>query len=438
MPTDNAPHRGGRGYRGRRHDRRGDERRGPNPSQGQRGPRNPARTDQVDVEQIMRDIRTRVAQQHGIDLSDQQIVELAARRLEAVLDVRTANPVLLDQLRKAAGARPVVVPSAGREPAFQFEDSTLYASHRGFLRAIRKLLNPVLKLFFNPNPLIAALNAQARINTATGARIAAHEQRQAEWNALHYEILHRMVTETARLSVEVQQLASRVESLGARVDFADRRVRAVEAASLEAAQAPSRQPPPRVTDERPPAPAPAPTSASSPDGDGATGEGGRRRRRRRRGRRPDRGGEGPAAAGRAVQPAETDPSGDDADDFGEEQVADGAAPAESERPVAESAPVQTGFAPPQTAAPEASAPAAPLEPAEPLSAESPAPRAVAADGDVRAVEPSVEPPPVAPRWQQILPQEPAAPPAPPREPAGEAPGTRPPDDPDDGPDRNLL
>ena len=59
--------------------------------------------DQVDVEQIMRDIRARISQRHGIELSNQQIQELAARRLEAILDPRTIKPALLEQLRARRG-----------------------------------------------------------------------------------------------------------------------------------------------------------------------------------------------------------------------------------------------------------------------------------------------------------------------------------------------
>ena len=66
------------------------------------------------------------------------------------------------------------------------------------MRFIRKLLNPILKLFFNPNPLIRALNIQSRLNDEMLAREAERDRRQAEWNALHYEILHRVVTEVSR------------------------------------------------------------------------------------------------------------------------------------------------------------------------------------------------------------------------------------------------
>ena len=60
------------------------------------------RGDHVDVERTMRDIRARIAQRHGIDLTAQQVQELAARRLEAVLDPRNVNPSLLEELQKAA------------------------------------------------------------------------------------------------------------------------------------------------------------------------------------------------------------------------------------------------------------------------------------------------------------------------------------------------
>ena len=54
------------------------------------------------------------------------------------------------------------------------------------------------------------------------------ERRQTEWNALHYQILQRLVTEVSRTSIEMQSLSLRVEALSARVDFNDRRVRTLE------------------------------------------------------------------------------------------------------------------------------------------------------------------------------------------------------------------
>lgn len=274
--------------------RRGPDRRGPD-RRNVPAPETAGR-ENVDVEQIMREIRARIAQRHGIELTSQQIQELAARRLEAILDPRTVKPSLLEQLRKSASTPLDTVP-AEATPSYVFEDRTIYESHNGFLRFIRRLLNPLLKLFFNPNPIAHALNTQTRLNAEAAARDAERDRRQAEWNALHYEILQRLVTETARVSIEIQSLAMRVESLGARVDFNDRRVRTIEAQPQ--AQPGSRPPRPQESRPAPPAPPPVPadegTTESRPAEAAPVGEGSRRRRRRRRGRRG--GGAAETAAG---------------------------------------------------------------------------------------------------------------------------------------------
>ena len=113
--------------------------------------------------------------------------------------------------------------------AYTFEDHTIYDTHNGLLRFLRKLLAPVLKLFFNPNPIAAALNAQVRVNREASRREAERERTQAVWNALHYIVLQRLVTEVSRVSLEMQSLSLRVESLATRADFAERRIRGLEA-----------------------------------------------------------------------------------------------------------------------------------------------------------------------------------------------------------------
>ena len=222
----NQERRRGHFHRGRRGpDRRGIERR-TQPQQVQGG------RDQVDVEQIMRDIRARIAQRQGIDLSNQQIQDLAARRLESILDPRAIKPSLLEGLRRSAGA----VTAGGRTKTIErarlyLRPHTIYDSPRAVLRFIRRLLNPLLKLFFNPNPLIRALHLQARLNVEAAEREAERDRRQTEWNALHYEILQRVVTDVSRVSLELQALTMRIESLNARIDFNDRRVRSIEGAA---------------------------------------------------------------------------------------------------------------------------------------------------------------------------------------------------------------
>jgi hypothetical protein len=285
MATDqNSPHgRRPNFHRGRRgQDRRGNERRGTQPPPEQSG------RDGVDVEQIMREIRTRISQRHGIELTTAQIQELAARRLEAILDPRTLKPSLLEQIRRSA-ATPTDAQPAESEAGYTFDETALYESPRGSLRSIRRLLNPLLKLFFNPTPLIHALSSQVRLNKTAAAREAVRDRRQAEWNALHYDILQRLVTEITRTGIETQNLSMRVEALSAKVDFAERRARNLEGTLHQARPAPRPAEPtsavmPAAQPVREGAPQEVP--GSPPAGAESTSESGRRRRRRRRGRKP--------------------------------------------------------------------------------------------------------------------------------------------------------
>ncbi len=321
MPTDQHPQGGRRPHfhRGRRSpDRRGDRRPQPqqaSQAQGQgQSPSESNKADTVNVDQLVREIKARIAQRHGIDLSSSQIQELAARRLEAILDPRTVKPSLLEQLRQSAGAP---VPIAPVEPpaAYEFENHTIFDTHNGLLRAVRNLLQPVLKLFFNPNPISHALNAQARLNKDAASRELERERTQAEWNALHYTLVQRLVTEIARTSIETQSLTMRVESLSTRVDHYERRVRELEQgtqpAGPQTASSPTTFTPGRPT-----------TGGEAGTGQEQPGEAGRRRRRRRRGRRGPGGADGAADGSSDASAAEM------ADDGGSDDAEPEASPAE--------------------------------------------------------------------------------------------------------------
>ena len=292
MPNDQNSSSGRRQHyhRGRRGgDRRGTERRTPPAAPEQ------AHRDSVDVEQIMRDIRTRISSRHGIDLTPQQIQELAARRLDAILEPRHVKPALLEQMRRAAGER-IDVPAPAAAVVAPFDESQLYASHRGFVQSLRRLLNPILKLFINPAPIVLALNAQAAHSSAAAARESELYTQQAEWNALHYEIVQRLVTELARTTLEAQSLTLRMEALDAKLDFNERRVRAMELAAHHTK--PVQRPP-----EAPSADAtPAVQNANGPAAAEAGSDGARRRRRRRRGRRSGPGGQEGMAASPSASP----------------------------------------------------------------------------------------------------------------------------------------
>lgn len=256
----------------------------------------------MDVEQIMREIRGAIAQRHGIDLSTAQIRELAARRLEAILQPGTMDRALLEQLRAAAGES-AQLPAVPAAPPFTFEGTALFDAGNGVLRFVRRLLHPVLKLFFDPAPLTDALQAQARWDAEATAREVEQSRRQAEWNALHYQILQQLVLEVARTAVDTQQALARVESLTARLDFADRRLRMLDAAAVrpggrrEGGERPEMRPAgrggePRSTETAgPDVPADDRVGAAPAGDDGGTlpaggpGAVSRRKRRRRPGRR---------------------------------------------------------------------------------------------------------------------------------------------------------
>jgi len=267
------------------------------------------RSDSVNVEHIMEQIRARIREKRGVDYTEEQIRELAAVKLEKFLDPRGVRSDLLEQFRKAMPAyEPPVLPN------YSFESDTLFESHRGIIRFFRKLFHPLLKLFlFNPNPLIRALNIQAQLNTMYAEREAQRESSRRAMDQLYYELIHNLVLELTRTGIEVKNLKMRVESLSSRLEFNERRARALESAVV---YKPSEE-------ERPPRPSP-PAAAASPQAlpttpqpqtssppphtqGGVPQEGPGQRSRRRRRRRGRRGG-GPVAGqfgspGGSPQPA---------------------------------------------------------------------------------------------------------------------------------------
>ena len=183
------------------------------------------RSDAVNVEQIMEQIRARIREKRGVDYTEAQIKELASVKLEKFLDPRGVRSDLLEQFRRA---QPTYAPP--ELPNFAFEDQTLFESTRGPLRFIRRLLLPILKLFFNPNPLIQALNIQSKLNSSAAEREAKRDAARYAFDQLHYEVMHNLVIETTRLGIEVKNLKMRLESMASRLEFNERRARALESA----------------------------------------------------------------------------------------------------------------------------------------------------------------------------------------------------------------
>lgn len=213
------------------------------------------RSDAVDVDEIMKQIRARIREKRGVDYTEEEIRQLAGVKLEKFLDPTRVRSDLVQQYRRAHD--PAAVPTLEPPPEnYAFEDYHVYGSARGIggrvIAAIRKMLNPVLKLFINPNPIVHVLHRQSAINTHNERQFERIERTRADLAALNYEVIHNLVVEMTRLAVEVKNLRMRVESLSGRLDFSDRRARALEAvvqykpgtgpAAEEAAAAPAREP----------------------------------------------------------------------------------------------------------------------------------------------------------------------------------------------------
>jgi len=180
------------------------------------------RSDSVDVDEIMTQIRARIREKRGVDYTEEELRQLAAVKLEKFLDPTRVRSDLIShyrRLREPGGA-------ADTPPEnYAFDDHLVYGSARGgsgaIITRVRRLLNPVLKLFFNPNPIIQVLNRQSAIN-------AYYREEFDRTAALNYELIHNLVLEVTRLGIEVKNLKMRMESLSGRLDFSDRRARALE------------------------------------------------------------------------------------------------------------------------------------------------------------------------------------------------------------------
>jgi len=159
----------------------------------------------VDVEAIMRQIRERIDEKRrkGL-LTDAEVREIAEHPLEGVLEPHDFKPDLLGEFRAHPGRW-----------NFSFDPDTPYRSSRGAagraLEAVRRLLRPVQKLFWNPTPMISALSRQSDLNT------------------YYVHLLNNLALELTRLNLEVQELKNRALQLQARLDLQARREKTLEA-----------------------------------------------------------------------------------------------------------------------------------------------------------------------------------------------------------------
>ena len=159
--------------------------------------------DNVSVDEIMRSIRKRIEEKRQTLYTDEEIRHIAEHRLDAVLDAHDFNSDFITDFRS--------------QPArwnFQFGADEVYRSSRGALgralEAIRRLLRPVQKLFWNPNPMVAALS------------------RQSDLNKYYVHMLSALAAEVTRLNLELQDLKNRQLQLQGRHELLQRREKTLE------------------------------------------------------------------------------------------------------------------------------------------------------------------------------------------------------------------
>ena len=85
------------------------------------------RSDNVDVEQIMRQIRARIREKRGVDYTEEEIRELANVKLEKFLDPKGCDRICSSssgEVRESSAS--VAIPA--------FEDTPIYSSARPLVR----------------------------------------------------------------------------------------------------------------------------------------------------------------------------------------------------------------------------------------------------------------------------------------------------------------
>ena len=161
----------------------------------------------VDVRKIMADIRERIAEKKRGLYTEEEIREIAERKLEAVLESRQFNSDFLKDFKTKTEVW-----------NYSFTPETIYRTSRGgvggLLGSIRNALKPIQKLFWNPTPMIAALS------------------RQSDLNVYSVQMLHNLTLELTKLNLEVQELRARLQRTDASLEELRKRERALESLAV--------------------------------------------------------------------------------------------------------------------------------------------------------------------------------------------------------------
>jgi hypothetical protein len=216
----------------------------------------------IDVEAIMANIRRKIDEKRKGLYTEDEVREIAEMKLDAVLEASEFNSDFVAAFR-----------ARDEKWNYRFGPETIYASSHagggGLIRAARRFLNPVLKLFFNPNPIISALS------------------RQADLNRYYLLLLHNMAQELTRANLELTNLKARLRTLGIRVDFQGKREKTMEQVVLERDSREPRPLPARSSDRPEPSERQERGERSSERGE--RDRGGERRERGASSERPERG-----------------------------------------------------------------------------------------------------------------------------------------------------
>ncbi len=238
-----------------------------------------AKGSDIDVEAIMANIRKKIEEKRKGLYTEEEVKEIAEKRLDAILDSNEFNSDFVAAFRERDA-----------QWNYSFTPETIYQSSAGskggLIRKLRSLLNPVLKLFFNPNPMISALT------------------RQSDLNRYYVLLLNNMTTEVTRLNLDLSNLKARLRTLGVRVDFQTKREKTFEQMASTKRESRSSREPREAREPREPResresrePRASRDSGSRESRDSGSNDGrrrgrggsGRRPYRRRRGGRPNSG-----------------------------------------------------------------------------------------------------------------------------------------------------
>ncbi len=164
------------------------------------------RSESVDVDEIMRQVRARIREKRGVDYTEAEIRQLANVKLERFLEPGSVRSDLTEQFRRrqpaatpATLAPPpaLAVPAVPSPPApppapppplnYSFDEAALFGSSRAPVRWIRRLVRPVLKLFLNPGSIVHVLHLQTEINTRFINQLHESRDLQAQSRRESYE-----------------------------------------------------------------------------------------------------------------------------------------------------------------------------------------------------------------------------------------------------------